>query len=146
MGLNEIGTIAWEKWNETAKLRTNVNLDAFIVMPNHVHGLIQINNPTVETHCNASLHNSDFLHQDCNASLLNANTFGPQFNNLASIVRDFKASVKRECNKSGFLFFAWQSSYYDHIIRSKESIEKIRGYIEFNPKYWYRDRNNPNNL
>jgi len=132
MGLNELGVVAWEQWLKTAKLRKNIILDEFIVMPNHIHGIIIIDNASVETHCNASLQNN--------------NKFGPQHNNLASIVRGYKSAVKLTANKMGFCDFAWQPSYYDRIIDSEEGLNHIREYIRFNPEKWEIDRNNPKNL
>ena len=134
MGLSEIGCIANEQWAKTAKLRQNVRLDEWIIMPNHVHGIIIINNATVETHCNASLPRID--------GPWKTNQFGPQRNNLASIVRGFKSSVKRICNKNGY-HFQWQSRFYDRIIRDEKSLDYIREYIHYNPLKWELDRNNP---
>ena len=136
MGLSDIGCIAYEQWKLTGELRDNVILDEFIVMPNHVHGIIQIFNHFVETHCNASLRNDDNW---------NNNQFGPQRNNLASIVRGFKSSVKRICNKNN-IPFEWQPRFYDHIIRNEKDLYRIRRYIKYNPRKWELDRNNPEGL
>ncbi len=130
MGLNELGCIACEQWVKTAQLRKNVKLDEWVIMPNHMHGIVIIDTP-VEMHCNASLRGN--------------NQFGPQRNNLASIVRGFKSSVKRICNKNN-IPFTWQTRFYDHIIRNEESLNKIRQYILNNPWKWEMDRNNPENL
>ncbi|MBU0577615.1 transposase [Patescibacteria group bacterium] len=153
MGLSDIGCVVHEQWRKTGELRNNVRLDEFIVMPNHVHGIIQIYNPdpptntiigcnninstNVETHCNASLRNNDEW---------TPNRFGPQRNNLASIIRGFKSSVKRICNKNGHPNFKWQARFYDHIIRNEKSLNEIRGYIYDNPERWELDRNNPEGL
>jgi hypothetical protein len=93
IGLSDIGCIAHEQWAKTGELRDNVFLDEFVVMPNHVHGIIHIYNPNVEAHCNAPLRNDDKW---------NNNQFGPQRNNLASIIRGFKSSVKRWCNQNKY--------------------------------------------
>ena len=130
MELSDIGCIVYEQWIKTAKLRNNVILDEFIIMPNHIHVVIQIFNPSVGTHCNASLRN---------------NRFGPQRNNLASIVRGFKSSVKRICNQNN-IPFEWQSRFYDHIIRNEKSLKNIRRYIKLNPLKWECDKNNPEGL
>jgi len=134
MGLSEMGKIAQEEWVKTAKLRQNVGLDEWIIMPNHIHGIIIIYPPSVETHCNASLRN---------IGQWNVNRFGPQYNNLATIVRGFKSSVKRIFNKKN-IRFDWQPRYYDHIIRNEKSLDDIREYIRNNPLKWEYDRNNPN--
>ncbi|MDO8669032.1 MAG: transposase [Candidatus Buchananbacteria bacterium] len=132
MGLSEIGCIVWEEWYKTEKIRKNIRLDEFIVMPNHLHGIIEIDNK-VETHCNASLQSS--------------NKFGPQTNNLASTIRGLKGAAIRKIKKLGYDNFCWQSGFYEHIIRpNNESLDKIRWYIKYNPPLWDRDRNNPINI
>ncbi len=137
MGLSDVGCVVHEQWLKTCELRNNVFLDEFVVMPNHVHGIIQIYNPPfVETHCNASLRMG---------KKWNNNQFGPQRNNLASIVRGFKSSVKRICNQKN-MYFTWQPLFYDHIIRNEKSLNRIRKYIYDNPEKWELDRNNPENL
>ncbi len=67
------------------------------------------------------------------------NKFGAQSKNLASIIRGFKSAVsinarKINCN------FAWQSSYYEHIIRNETEFERIQNYIINNPIKWNTDR------
>ena len=55
MQLNEIGKIMEEEWQQTEKIRRNVKLDAFVVMPNHLHGILVIDNLGIETE------SSDFI-------------------------------------------------------------------------------------
>ncbi len=133
--LSEIGKIVLEEWLNTPKLRPNVFLDDFIIMPNHIHGILVIkDDPTVvETHCNASLQ-------------FTKNTFGPQRRNLSSINRGFKGAVKRECNKNNLSDFEWQPRYYEHIIKNDEDYARIKEYIAHNPINWELDRNNPINI
>ena len=136
MILSEIGKIVDNEWQKTEKLRKNVILDEYIIMPNHFHAILFINNSdNVETHCNASLR--------CDKQY--KNKFGPQINNLASIVRGFKGSVTRQVHIAGFANFAWQSRFYDRIIRSDIELNKIREYIQINPREWDSDRNNISN-
>ena len=153
MILSPIGEIAHNQLINTQKIRQNVILDQWVIMPNNIHIIIIINNQKniVETHCNASLqkrnvstHNNDGKHIPFYRKLpwqKQKNNFGPQINNLASIIRGFKSSVKHNCNKMGFHNFYWQSRYYDHIIRSPRSLNNIRHYIQNNPRNWGKDRN-----
>jgi REP element-mobilizing transposase RayT len=67
------------------------------------------------------------------------NHFGPQSKNLASIIRGFKIGVTRNARKIK-PDFAWQSRYYDHIIRNEKSHNAIRKYIKNNPQKWTNDR------
>ena len=165
MQLLEIGEVAEKEWVNTGKIRKNVILHEFVIMPNHVHAIIQIKNqPTVETHCNASnssAHpgNTD-SEMDCNASDSDAgiethfnaslrggacykNKFGPQSNNLSSMIRGFKGVVKKYATIND-IDFAWQSRFHDHIIRNEQELNRIRFYIKINVEKWDIDRNNLN--
>ena len=166
MTLNEIGRIAKNELLFTEKLRKNMELDEWIIMPNHVHAIIVINNDmAVETHCNASLRMIDItngvnnrtggkapsvVETHCNASLREGNSynnkFGPQRNNLSSIVRGIKSAIKQKCDKSGFPNFAWQARFYDRVIRNEKELQRIREYIYYNPDKWEEDRNNSENI
>ncbi len=135
MGLNEIGIMVYEEWHKTARLRPYIKLDEFIVMPNHVHGIIIIDNPSVETRRSASLHGWE------------TNKFGPLIpKSLSSVINYFKGAVTNRCNENGYKHFQWQSRFYDHIIRNGKSLDYIREYIRFNPLKWALDRNNPESL
>ncbi|SRR5579884_170329 len=125
MILSEIGKIVLKEWQRTEQIRKNVRLDEWIIMPNHIHGIVVIDNGNVETHCNASLQQKY-----------------PE-NNLSFIVRGFKSISTKRIHMSGFHNFAWQSRFYDHIIRDENSLQKIREYINNNPIKWDVDENNP---
>lgn len=136
MILNDIGKIINDEWYKSEKMRPNIILDEFIIMPNHIHGIIIINNEMnnavnhVETHCNASLqpHNAD------------------KKNNLSNIIRGFKSSSTKLIHILGFNNFAWQPRFYEHIIRNEKSLQKIRNYIITNPINWLKDENNIKNI
>ena len=130
MELNDIGCVVHNEWRKTGELRKNVILDEFVVMPNHVHGIIQIFNPEPRR---------DAL--QCVSTMDSMNKFGPQRNNLASIVRGFKGAVKRWCNQNGYPRFQWQPRFYDQIIIGDKELLEIREYIYYNPQMWDRDRN-----
>lgn len=133
--LSEIGKIIFDEWLKTPKLRPNVFLDDFIIMPNHIHGIIVIKDEpdVVETQSSASLRKG------------NKNTFGPQIRNLASIVRGVKAASKNRINSKFNNDFQWQPRYYEHIIKNDEDYARIKEYIANNPINWQNDRNNPKN-
>lgn len=132
MQSSEQGKIVEKYWRDLSNQYKNCKLDEFIVMPNHVHGIVVIDN-NVETRRGASLRNR--------------RTFGPlDKNSLSSIINHFKGNVKRWCNKNGSGSFQWQSRFYDHIIRNEKSLNNIREYIRDNPPKWELDRNNLANL
>jgi len=142
MMLSEIGKMANEFWQEIPKHFPFVKIDEFIIMPNHIHGILEINwniiggtSPDVETQNFASLQPGKTY----------KNKFGSQSKNLASIIRGFKAGVKKYATMNN-IYFHWQSRFYDCIIRNDEYLNRIREYIQTNPKMWQRDRNNPENI
>jgi REP element-mobilizing transposase RayT len=130
--LSPIGQIVAEEWEKTPKIRQNVRLDAWIIMPNHLHGIILIEKSLVETHCDASLRGQ--------------NTFGPQRNNLGSIIRGFKSAATKRIHAAGFMEFGWQSRFYEHVIRDGNDLDRVRGYISNNPANWADDENFPGNV
>ncbi len=69
----------------------------------------------------------------------------PRVGSLGRILQSYKAAVSRWSHANGYDEFAWQSRYYEHIIRSEESLHRIRQYIRDNPANWPTDENNPAN-
>ena len=124
--LSEIGQIAESEWLKTPSIRPDMNLelDEFVVMPNHFHAIIWIGE---------NKYNRDLDYDDI------ANKFGPQFKNLASILRGFKSAVTTFAVKNN-IEFGWQERFHDHIIRDEESYQKIRNYIINNPSNWKTDK------
>ena len=114
--LTQIGHSAYNCWNEIPDHFPFAILDEFIVMPNHIHGIIIINKP-VETQNIAS--DEPYLETQNIASLPSQkNNFGPQSQNLASIIRGFKIGVTKFA-KNNDIDFAWQPRFHDHIIRDE---------------------------
>jgi REP element-mobilizing transposase RayT len=124
MVLNDVGKILENEWLRTPDLRKMVELDYYIIMPNHFHGIVIINGmekieEVVETHRDASLHIVK--------------------NNLSYIIRGFKSSCTKQIHLSGNFAFRWQSRFYDHIIRNENDLHRIRTYIRNNPLKWELD-------
>ena len=125
MELSKIGEIADQCWKDIPNHFPFVKLDAHIVMPNHVHGIVIIDKDddgTVET-------------QNFVSPPPSKNSFGPQSKNLASIIRGFKVGVTKGAKKIDPAF-TWQSLYHDHIIRNDAAFQRIAAYIQNNPKNW----------
>lgn len=123
MKLNHLGLQVEKFWREIPVHFDNTELDYSVIMPNHIHGIVIINS-NVKTPDRASLQNPT----------------------LGQIVNQFKGSVKRWANKNGFSSFAWQSRYYDHIIRNEKELYNIRRYIVENPLKWAFEKNNIENI
>ena len=157
MQVNALGLTAWDCWLAIPEHFPFVVLGEFVVMPNHVHGIIIIRKPTaVETQDVASLQppaataqTQDFASlppptptvetQDFASLPTQTNQFGPQSQNLASIVRGYEIGVTKFARQHD-IPFTWQARYHDHIIRNAAEHERIRKYIIENPQKWAEDR------
>jgi len=122
LDLNECGRIVESCWNEIPMHFSNVELDAYVVMPNHLHGIITI------------------VGAGSSRPLI---VFGRENRapTLGKIVAYFKYATTKHINelqKTG-IRKCWQRNYYEHIIRSEQSLEKIREYICNNPYHWKDD-------
>lgn len=122
MILNELGKVAENYWKEIPKHCPSVELDYYIVMPNHLHGIIILNN--VETCHGMSLQSHERKFSQ------------PIKNSLSMVINQFKGAVKRWCNKNDYSAFAWQPRFYDRIICNEQELFNIRKYIEQNPLKW----------
>jgi len=145
MDLSPVGRIAVFELSKTMKIRDDVVVDPWVIMPNHIHAIIRIIRPPdysaiVETHRGASLHTGASL-QSGGGTYRGKYRFGPQSNNIPAIVRGFKSAVKKWTNLYG-LDFQWQSRYHDHIVRDDNDLERIRWYIRNNERVWGSDSMN----
>jgi REP element-mobilizing transposase RayT len=129
MRLNEIGELVEEEWRKTAIIRNEIELDEWVIMPNHIHGILIISQgrgtarraPTFEQ-------------------------FGkPVPGSIPTVIRSFKSAVTKRSNimrgTSGVRL--WQRNYYEIVIRNEDELNHIRRYIIENPTNWNTDRENP---
>jgi putative transposase len=133
MILGPLGAIVDEEWRRTAQVRRAVRLDAFVVMPNHVHGILHILGPSAHGR----------------AVAVGAHGVRPAAavrrpRSLDSFVAGFKAAVTSRARRlvdmsEGSL---WQRNYYEHIIRGLDDLSRIRAYIAANPARWSLDKEN----
>jgi REP element-mobilizing transposase RayT len=130
MLLSPAGVILAEEWRKSDEIRTLVSMDEFIIMPNHIHGIIIINDisslPIDEASTRAE---TNYGTAPRSKSI-----------SLGNIIRQFKSVCTRRIRSAGFDKFAWQSRFYDHIIRDDESLQRIREYIQSNPQNWESDQ------
>lgn len=131
MQLNEIGRIANEYWASIPQHYPQSKLHEFIVMPNHMHGIIELVGPR-----------HGVAPQPAPQSTMeNINQFGkPIPGSISVIVNQYKSSVRRWCNQNEFVFFKWQSKFHDHIIRNEQAFQNISRYILNNPLNWKDDK------
>ena len=128
MYLSPIGEMADKCGRAIPQHFPNVQIPLWVVMPDHIHGIVIIDDIVgtqnfVETQNFASLHDND------------PNKFGPQSKNLASVIRGFKIGVTKFARQNN-IPFAWQSRYYDRIIRDTAEMNRIAEYIENNVAEW----------
>ena len=122
---NETGELAEKLWLDIPEHFRCVELDEYVIMPNHIHGIVVISNVG-----NAYMRS---LRNERNKML------------LSNVIQQYKAAVTREINKLELIpDFKWQKSFYDHIIRNEVSLTKIRNYMQTNPVTWDNDKENLN--
>ena len=123
MLLSKTGMIVAEEWQKTEKIRKNVDLDVWGIMPNHIHGILILLEKPV---------NVETTHQVVSTTL--------KPNSLGSIVGQFKSVSTKRIRKMGCIDFGWQSRFHDHIIRDDKALNNIRKYILENPLKWQSDK------
>jgi REP element-mobilizing transposase RayT len=139
---NECGTIVRQQWFESAQIRPELELDAFTVMPNHLHGILWIVGPNGVRP----------LSGDGIAFGLGRAPLGPtnripamRPHSLASWASGFKSAVTSGIRKHWKKprAIVWQEDYFEHVIRDEDELNRIRDYILSNPARWRLDRENP---
>ncbi len=163
--LSPAGAIAHVLWCEIKNHTRNVELGEFVVMPNHVHGILILNgddNKTID--CGDGNGTAgDRRAVACNGPTINdpatdnypatdnglgtgnqtknqrMSEISPKAGTVSAIIRSYKSAVTGYCNLLG-LQFAWQSRFHDHIIRNDETFYRISVYIKNNPANWCTDR------
>ncbi len=111
MNLNEFGKIVHNQWEWLGNQYPYIVLHSFIVMPNHVHGVIEIN-----------------------SDLVKDNFF--KIKSLSELIGAYKTTSSKQIHLLGNDKFAWQRSFHDHIIRDEAAYERICNYIDTNPDKW----------
>ncbi len=143
MELSELGKVVQSEWLKTSVLRKsmNVQLGQWIIMPDHFHAVLFIGTNSFNSNYSEPSHSSKeqmnshefsdipdiFIHN------FKSNQFGPQSNNLASIIRGFKSSVTTHARKNR-MEFDWQPSFHCRVINSIDDLERVSLYIENNVK------------
>ena len=130
MVLNQAGVAASECWRKIPEHFPQVELDAYVIMPNHVHGILVINE-TVGAK---------------NFSPLPSGRPRGTSKTIGSVVRGYKIGVTKWMRQNTTACNVWQRNYYEHIIRNETELNRIREYIRNNPAQWDTDRENPRGM
>jgi REP element-mobilizing transposase RayT len=133
--LSEIGQIASQMWYEMPVHFPFIDLDAFVVMPNHIHGIIVINR-FVGTPIVGALHATPLPPDDVTHLLNETMSFiSPKSGSLSVVVRSYKSAVTKHAHKLDGNF-SWQHRFYDNIICTTGQLKRIRKYVLDNPQNW----------
>ena len=137
MLLNEIGIIVRDEWIKTAEIRPEIRLDEYIIMPNHIHGIIII----VDDNRRHATGRGDPRGTPTRPVAPTIKP-GPKPKSIGSIMAGFKSAVTKRVNayRGAPGQKLWQRNYWEHIIRNEIELNRIRNYIINNPKNWDEDR------
>jgi REP element-mobilizing transposase RayT len=130
MCLSPLGEILAQKWHDTPQHRPYIELDEFVIMPNHIHGVVWLINehgsPSAFNHQPRSYHASD-----------------PR--SLSAFIRAYKSATTRGINihRGTPGEAVWQRNYFERVIRNERELDDIRQYIIHNPARWALDHENP---
>ena len=132
--VSRYGHTVREEWLRSAEIRCEIELDAFVVMPNHIHGIVVIR------------HQSTDVGAHGRAPLPPAPHRPPR--SLGSFVAGFKSATTKRINEIRRTpgLPVWQRNYYEHVIRNDDELNHVRQYIIDNPGHWGEDRENPDNV
>lgn len=134
MNLSDVGGIVSERWYALPEHHPNIELDSFVVMPNHVHGIIILldHDDVVGT--------MPALSEKMPA--LSAHQNNMKSGSLSAVIGSYKSSASRHIRKAHSQYrneTIWQSRYHDHIIRNESDLNRIRQYVQTNPARWESD-------
>ena len=135
MKLNQAGKIVDQTWRNIPGHFPNATCEIFIVMPNHIHGIIEIKNDQIVGARHAS-------------PLQSMGVNGVKPGSVGAIIGSFKSAVTKQLHQNKIITQEkiWQRNYYEHIIRDEDDYQKIADYISTNPFNWDKDHENPANF
>ncbi len=122
--LSKAGAIVEKEWLSSPEKFTNVRLDKFVVMPDHFHGILIVENK------------KEGLMNQARTKEKNWILMKNKDNTLGKIIRTFKAKAAKLIHDDGFKDFKWHQNYYDRIVRNEKELFAIRNYIRNNPLNW----------
>lgn len=129
MILSDAGKIANEYWLDIPKHFPNAKLHEHIIMPNHIHGIVELTNTGVQNGVGIE----DFQPLQNQFQKIIPHSIG-------SIVRGYKIGVTKWFRNNGIIHGRWQRNFHEHIIRNEQSYHTIANYIINNPKKWNEDK------
>jgi len=139
--LNETGRLVESVWLQTATVRPDIELDAYVVMPNHFHAVFFIHESPGVPGATRRVAPTKKPFPSAGKSCRPA---GPKPKSVGAIIGQFKSLVTKRINLTHQHLdgSVWQRNYYEHVIRDEESLNRIREYIATNAQRWDLDREN----
>lgn len=140
MMLNKIGQLTASEWERSMEIRKEIELDAWIIMPNHMHAVFLISHSS-SAPAAATL-------QPSSAPDASIRTMGSIKKSLSSLMQGFKSATTAKINVIRQMPYVpvWQRGLWEHVVRSEAELKRIRDYIAANPQQWDADSNNPAHL
>jgi REP element-mobilizing transposase RayT len=134
MMLSPMGIIAYACWDDIPKHFPNIELGAFVIMPNHVHGILVVNERLEDPkECDDDT-KTIFDFESEQMSLIS-----PQAGSVSAAIRSYKAAVTRTI-RPNHADFKWQKLFHDRVIRNQGEYQRIEQYILQNPARWGKDK------
>jgi putative transposase len=138
MQLSPTGEIARHAWRSLPEWFPYVALDCYVIMPNHIHGVLLLLPEDSKT-----LAVESSIERDSASVGRDYSMAGTPPKSLGSVIQAYKSRVTRQCNQQcGENSPLWQRGYYDHVIRDELGLERIREYVTWNPAQWALDKEN----
>jgi REP element-mobilizing transposase RayT len=141
VNLNRFGRLVETEWLRSPDIRREIELDAFVVMPNHLHGIVWI----VGTDQTAAGARGPSPLPTSNISS-GQPVRGPSPKSLGAFVAGFKSTVTKQINQLRVTPGqpVWQRNYWERVVRDERALHAIRRYIQNNPIRWVEDDLHPN--
>ena len=142
MILSGAGVVVRDCWSQITRYHPQVSLGEFVVMPNHIHGVLGLEGDGLLPPSTTSLCYNDATTAAGEKNLFMAN-LSSKAGSVSRIVGSFKRTCTLKIRELGTEEFSWQSRFHDHIIRNQQALEKIESYIASNPEKWADDKFHP---
>jgi REP element-mobilizing transposase RayT len=136
MRMNDFGVIVRKEWERSTPIRAELSIDAYVVMPNHFHGIVHIDVGAHGVRPGEMAEHFGWAH---------GRAFLRSPKSLGSFIAGFKSAVTKHINQSRGTAGVpvWQRNYYERVIRDDRELDALREYIVANPARWADDDNHP---
>jgi REP element-mobilizing transposase RayT len=137
MNLSPIGEMVYQEWNVSFDMRAELFCDTFVIMPNHIHAILRIDNNIVGTHGIVRTHGRASLQTPPK----NTGVAYRSPKSISSFMAGFKSAATKRINEYRISpkMSVWQTRFHDHIIRNDAEYQRIYNYIETNIQNWEKD-------